>query len=188
VQDHGAPIGWRLATHAPEKVTGIITRNGDGYTDGFVDDVWRTLLGLHQRSWTGDAARDARGADPESTRWQYLHGMPDESLVSPDAWNHDIALPARPGQDEIQLRLFQDYPANVELYPALQRYFRDSQVPLLAVWGEHGGIFGPDGARAFQRDPPKAEVHLIGSGHFAPESHLDEITGHIRRFLDGIGR
>jgi pimeloyl-ACP methyl ester carboxylesterase len=131
-----------------------------------------------------DAEPPVRGAlTLESTRWQYLNGVPDESLVSPDTWTLDQALLDRPGNDEIQLRLFRDYPTNVDLYPAVHEYFRTSRVPLLAVWGAYDEIFGPEGARAFHRDLPDAEIHLLESGHFALESHLDAITGYIRGFL-----
>lgn len=112
-----------------------------------------------------------------------MNGVADPSLVSPDSWTIDQALLDRPGNDAIQLALFRNYPTNVALYPQLQQYFRDSQVPLLAVWGANDEIFGPDGARAFQRDLPDAEIHLLESGHFALESHLEEIAGYIRDFL-----
>lgn len=102
-----------------------------------------------------------------AVRWQYTHGVPDQSLISPDTWRYDVGLLQRPGVDEIQLRLIGDYISNIELYPVFQDYFRTSQVPLLATWGAHDEIFGPDGARAFQRDLPDAEVHLLPTGHFA---------------------
>jgi pimeloyl-ACP methyl ester carboxylesterase len=120
---------------------------------------------------------------PEITRWQYVNGVADPSLVSPDNWVHDQALLDRPGNDEIQLQLFRDYPSNVDLYPQVHQYFRDSQVPLLAVWGAGDEIFGPAGAEAFRQDLPDAEIHLLESGHFALESHLETITTHIRAFL-----
>jgi pimeloyl-ACP methyl ester carboxylesterase len=128
-----------------------------------------------------------RGAlTADATRWQYVNGVADPSVVSPDNWVHDQALLDRPGNDEIQLKLFRDYPTNVDLYPAVQQYFRESQVPLLAVWGANDEIFGPDGARAFQHDLPDAEIHLVESGHFALESHLDVIADHIRDFLSRV--
>ncbi|MFJ5212422.1 alpha/beta fold hydrolase [Streptomyces nigra] len=183
VQDYGAPIAWRLATRSPERITAIITQNGNAYTDGFVKDFWDGLFAYTENP-TPETEAPVRGAlTPEVTRWQYLNGVADESLVSPDNWTIDQALLDRPGNDAIQLALFRNYPTNVALYPELQQYFRDSQVPVLAVWGAHDEIFGPDGARAFQRDLPNAEIHLIESGHFALESHLEEIVGHIRGFL-----
>lgn len=119
----------------------------------------------------------------EAVRWQYVTGVADPSVVSPDNWVHDQALLDRPGNAEIQLKLFREYPTNVDLYPAVHQYFRDSQVPLLAVWGAGDEIFGPDGARAFGRDLPDAEIHLLDAGHFALESHIEEVTEHIREFL-----
>jgi pimeloyl-ACP methyl ester carboxylesterase len=186
VQDYGAPIGWRLATRFPEKISAIITQNGNAYTDGFVEAFWDGLF-AYASAPGPDTEPLVRGAlTLESTRWQYLNGVPDESLVSPDTWTLDQTLLNRPGNDEIQLRLFRDYPTNVDLYPAVHEYFRTSQVPLLAVWGEGDEIFSPDGARAFQRDLPDAEIHLLESGHFALESHLDVITGYIRGFLGRV--
>ncbi|MFD3311891.1 alpha/beta fold hydrolase [Streptomyces sp. NPDC058694] len=186
VQDYGAPVGWRLALSDPQRVSAIITQNGNAYVDGFVKSFWDGLFAYAQAPGpqTEEPVRGALSAD--ATRWQYVHGVADPSLVSPDNWVHDQALLDRPGNDEIQLKLFRDYPTNVDLYPAVQQYFRESQVPLLAVWGANDEIFGPDGARAFQRDLPDAEIHLVESGHFALESHLDVITDHIRGFLGRV--
>ncbi|WP_371651201.1 alpha/beta fold hydrolase [Streptomyces mirabilis] len=182
-QDYGAPIAWRLATRSPQRITAIITQNGNGYTDGFVKAFWDGLFAYAENP-TPENEAPLRGAlTLELTRWQYLNGVADPSLVSPDSWTIDQALLDRPGNDAIQLALFRNYPTNVALYPQLQQYFRDSQVPLLAVWGANDEIFGPDGARAFQRDLPDAEIHLLESGHFALESHLEEIAGYIRDFL-----
>lgn len=186
VQDYGAPIGWRLAIRFPNSVSAIITQNGNAYTEGFVDAFWSALF-AYASTPGPDTEPAVRGAlTGESVRWQYVNGVPDESLISPDTWTHDLALLDRPGNDEIQLRLFRDYPTNVDLYPRIQEYFRTSQVPLLAVWGRNDEIFGPDGARAFQRDLPGAEIHLLDTGHFALESHLDAITGYVRGFLGRV--
>jgi pimeloyl-ACP methyl ester carboxylesterase len=183
VQDYGAPIGWRLALRDPDRITAIISQNGNAYTDGFVKQFWDGLF-AYASAPGPDTEPPVRAAlSPDSTRWQYLHGVPDPSLVSPDTWTLDQALLDRPGNDEIQLGLFRDYPTNVDLYPAVHEYFRTSQVPLLAVWGARDEIFSPDGARAFARDLPDAEIHLFDTGHFALESHLDAITGYIRGFL-----
>jgi pimeloyl-ACP methyl ester carboxylesterase len=183
VQDYGAPIGWRLALRNPDHITAIITQNGNAYTDGFVKPFWDGLF-AYASAPSPDTEPAVRAAlSPDGTRWQYLHGVPDPSLVSPDTWTLDLALLDRPGNDDIQLKLFRDYPTNVDLYPAVHEYFRTSQVPLLAVWGARDEIFGPDGARAFQRDLPDAEIHLLETGHFALESHLDTITGDVRGFL-----
>lgn len=183
VQDYGAPVAWRIATRTPHRVTAIVTQNGNAYTDGFVKPFWDGLFAYADDPTpeTEAVVREALG--PEMIRWQYVNGVADPSLVSPDTWTLDQALLNRPGNDAVQLALFRDYPTNVALYPRLQQYFRDSRVPLLAVWGAGDEIFGPDGARAFRRDLPDAEIHLLDTGHFALETHLEEITGHIRGFL-----
>ena len=183
VQDYGAPIGWRLALAAPDAVTAIITQNGNAYVEGLVDTFWKGLFAYAAEPTPVTEAAMRVALTPEITRWQYLNGVDDPSLVSPDAWSHAQALLDREGNDAIQFALFRDYPANVALYPAVQEYFRTSQVPLLAVWGANDEIFGPDGARAFLRDLPHGEVHFVASGHFALESHLDAIAGYVRGFL-----
>ncbi|MFG3660917.1 alpha/beta fold hydrolase [Streptomyces sp. NPDC047706] len=183
VQDYGAPIGWRLALQDPDRVTAIITQNGNAYEEGFVQPFWDAAFAYAKNPGpdTEGPMRDALTL--EATRWQYVHGVPDPSLISPDNWVHDQALLDRPGNDEIQLKLFRDYATNLDLYPQVHQYFRNSQVPLLAVWGVNDEIFGPAGARAFQQDLPDAEIHLLESGHFALESHIHTITEHIRAFL-----
>lgn len=183
VQDYGAPIGWRLALRNPDHIRAIITQNGNAYTDGFVKPFWDGLFAYASAPGPDTEPAVRAALSPDSIRWQYLTGVPDSSLVSPDTWTLDQVLLDRPGNDEIQLKLFRDYPTNVDLYPAVHEYFRTSQVPLLAVWGARDEIFSPDGARAFQRDLSDAEIHLLDSGHFALESHLDAITGYIRGFL-----
>ncbi|MFF5550580.1 alpha/beta fold hydrolase [Streptomyces olivaceoviridis] len=183
VQDYGAPIGWRLALQAPDRITAIITQNGNAYEEGFVKPFWDGVFAYAQAPGP-DTEAPVRGAlTLEATRWQYVNGVTDPTLVSPDNWVHDQALLDRPGNDEIQLRLFRDYPTNVDLYPQVHQYFRDSRLPLLAVWGANDEIFGPAGAEAFRQDLPDAEIHLFESGHFALESHLPIITEHIRDFL-----
>jgi pimeloyl-ACP methyl ester carboxylesterase len=183
VQDYGAPIGWRLALNDPGAITAIITQNGNGYEAGFVPDFWQTVWDYHRRQ-TPETETAIRGAlTLEAITWQYLTGVPDESLVSPDTWHHDHALASRPGNDRVQLELFLDYATNLPLYPRLHEYLRASQVPLLAVWGKGDQIFGPDGARAFADDLPGAEIHLLDGGHFLLESALDEVGGLIRGFL-----
>ncbi|HWN00500.1 MAG TPA: alpha/beta hydrolase, partial [Streptosporangiaceae bacterium] len=149
VQDYGAPVGWRLALAAPDAVTAVITQNGNGYDAGFTTEFWQPLRELWQdRNPRTEAA--VRGAlTLDVTRWQYLHGVPDETLVSPDAWLHDFAQLSRPGNDEIQLALFADYASNLPLYPKLHAWLRDSKVPVLAVWGRNDPIFAPEGALAF---------------------------------------
>ena len=183
VHDYGAPIGWRLALRRPDRVTAIVTQSGNAYTDGFVDSFWTPLWAYAAKPGpdTEPPVRTALGLD--AIRWQYLNGVPDPSRVSPDGWSLDHALIRRPGNDLVQLRLFRDYPTNVDQYPEVHEYFRSSQVPLLAVWGANDEIFGPDGARAFARDLPEAEIHLLDTGHFALESDLDTVAGYVRGFL-----
>ncbi|MCT2589959.1 alpha/beta hydrolase [Streptomyces sp. N2-109] len=188
VQDYGAPIGWRLALAHPERITAIISQNGNAYEAGFDASFWPPVwaYAANPGPETESAVRSALELD--SIRWQYLHGVPDPSLVSPDTWEHDHARVHRPGNEAVQLRLFRDYATNVERYPQVHEYFRTSQVPLLAVWGANDEIFVPDGARAFARDLPDAEIHLLDAGHFALESDLDTITGYIRGFLGRVLR
>jgi pimeloyl-ACP methyl ester carboxylesterase len=181
VQDYGAPVGWRLALRSPESITAIITQNGNGYEAGFVSDFWDPIWEFTSGPAGADEGRVA--ATVESIRRQYVHGEPDPTLLSPDTWTHDFALIQRPGNDLIQLALLRDYPTNRPLYPRLHEYFRDSQIPLLAVWGRNDEIFGPAGARAFGDDLPGAEVNLLDGGHFVLESHLDEVASLIRTFL-----
>ncbi|WP_121842935.1 alpha/beta fold hydrolase [Streptomyces sp. S5] len=186
VQDYGAPIGWRLALKNPEHISAIVTQNGNGYEDGFVDSFWDGLwaYGANPGPDTEPAVRAAMSL--EAIRWQYVHGVPDPSVVSPDTWEHDIALVSREGNDEIQLALFRDYQNNRPLYSLLHEYLRTSEVPVLAVWGRNDEIFGPAGARAFARDAKNAEVHLINGGHFLLESHLDVVVGYLRGFLGQV--
>jgi pimeloyl-ACP methyl ester carboxylesterase len=183
VQDYGAPIGWRLAVRNPEAVTAIITQSGNGYDAGFVDSFWKTVWD-YQREQTPDTEAAVRQAFTlEVTRWQYLTGVADESLVSPDTWHHDYGLLSRPGNDQIQLALFRDYASNPPLYPRLHDYLRASRVPVLAVWGRGDEIFGPAGAQAFAEDADDAEIHLLDGGHFLLESAGDEVAMLIRDFL-----
>ncbi|SDY85210.1 Pimeloyl-ACP methyl ester carboxylesterase [Saccharopolyspora shandongensis] len=186
VQDYGAPIGWRLALAHPERITAIISQNGNAYEAGFVEGFWAPVWAYSTEPTpeTETAVREALSM--EAIRWQYLHGVADPSLVSPDTWTHDCALIQRPGNDQIQLRLFRDYATNRALYPRLQEYFRNSQVPLQAVWGANDGIFAPEGARAFANDLPNAEIHLLNAGHFALETQLDTITGYVHGFLGRV--
>ncbi|MEW2343614.1 alpha/beta fold hydrolase [Streptomyces griseoaurantiacus] len=183
VQDYGAPIGWRLALRHPERITAVVSQNGNAYEEGFVESFWADVwaYGENPGPETEPAVRAA--LTREAIRWQYLHGVPDPSLVSPDTWEHDHALVSREGNDEIQLALFRDYRTNRPLYPPLQEFLRTHEVPVLAVWGRNDEIFGPAGAQAFARDAKDAEVHLVDGGHFLLESHLDVVAGHLRAFL-----
>jgi pimeloyl-ACP methyl ester carboxylesterase len=184
VHDYGAPVGWRLALADPAAVTAIVTQNGNGYEAGFTEAFWKPVREYWQERnpLTEAAIREALTLD--AIRWQYLHGVADESVVSPDSWHHDFALVSRPGNDRVQLDLFADYAANLPLYPYLHAYLRDSRVPLLAVWGRNDEIFGPDGARAFAADAHRPEIHLVDGGHFPLESQLDTTVGYIRSFLE----
>jgi pimeloyl-ACP methyl ester carboxylesterase len=186
VQDYGAPIGWRLALKHPERISALVTQNGNGYEDGFVESFWSDVwaYGANPGADTEPAVRTALSL--EAIRWQYTHGVPDRSLVSPDTWERDFALVSREGNDEIQLALFRDYRNNRPLYPLLHEFLRTSEVPLLAVWGRNDEIFGPAGAHAFARDAKDAEVHLIEGGHFLLESHLDVVAGYLRGFLGRV--
>lgn len=184
IQDYGSPIGLRLALAHPERVTAIVTQNGNAYEEGLGKEAWAPVLALIEERTPETEAPVREISGPDGIRWQYLHGVPDPSAVSPDAYEHDTALMARPGQPEIQLDLISDYGANFALYPAFQEYFRTSRVPLLAVWGAHDEIFVPAGALAFQRDLPEAEVHLLPAGHFALETHAPQIARLMTDFLD----
>jgi len=184
VQDYGAPVGWRLALADPAAVTAIITQNGNGYEAGFTEAFWQPVREYwHDRNpRTEEAVR--RALTLEAIQWQYLHGVADETLVSPDTWYHDHALVSRPGNDLVQLALFADYATNLPLYPKLHAWLRESQVPVLAVWGRHDQIFAPEGALAFAEDVPSAEICLLDGAHFLLESHLDAAAGTIRGFLE----
>jgi pimeloyl-ACP methyl ester carboxylesterase len=182
VFDYGAPVGLRLALAHPERITAIISQNGNAYEEG-LSQGWNPI----QKYWKDPTAENRAALreflKPEATKWQYVHGVPDESLVAPEAYELDSALLARPGNDEIQLDLFLDYASNVALYPKFQEYFRTKRPPLLAVWGKNDPFFLPTGAEAFKRDNPKAEVHFYETGHFALETHYGEIADAIRDFL-----
>lgn len=186
VQDYGAPIGWRLALREPGTISAIISQNGNAYDDGFVDSFWK-IVRAYQSEQNEETEAGIRFAlSLEATKWQYLTGVEDPTLVDPESWEHDYALLSRPGNDQIQLALFRDYATNSPLYPAVHEYFRNSQVPLLAVWGEGDEIFGPAGAEAFGRDLRSAEIHLLSGGHFLLESAVDEVASLMRDFLGRV--
>jgi len=183
VQDYGAPVGWRLALANPDSITAIITQNGNGYEAGFEQAFWKPVREYWQEQNPETEAPLRQALTLEAIRWQYLHGVPDETVVSPDTWHHDHGLVSRPGNDLVQLQLFADYASNVSLYPKLHAYLRESGVPVLAVWGRNDEIFGPAGAFAFADDAEDAEIHLLDGGHFLLESDLDTAAGYIRGFL-----
>jgi pimeloyl-ACP methyl ester carboxylesterase len=184
VFDYGAPVGFRLALARPERVSAIVTQNGNAYEEG-LSTAWDPI----QRYWRDPtlAHRQALRTmlTPETTRWQYLHGVTDPTRVAPESYTLDSALLGRPGNDEIQLDLLRDYASNVALYPRFHAYFAARRPPLLAVWGKNDPFFLPAGAEAFRRDAPGAEVHFYDTGHFALETHADAIALAIRGFLRG---
>lgn len=180
--DYGAPTGFRLALGHPERITAIISQNGNAYEEG-LSDGWTPI-----RAYWEDPSEKNREAlraflTAETTHWQYTHGVPDPTTVSPDGQNLDNFYLARPGADEVQLDLFGDYKSNVSLYPKFQNYFRMYKPPLLAVWGRNDPFFLPPGAEAFKRDIPGAVVRFFDAGHFALETHAREIADSIRNFL-----
>ena len=182
VFDYGAPTGFRLAVRHPERITAIITQNGNAYEEG-LSDGWNPI-----RAYWQDPSADNRKAlraflAPETTRWQYTHGVIDETAVSPDGYSLDTFYLARPGAGEIQLDLFGDYKSNIALYPAFQDYVRTHKPPFLAVWGKNDPFFLPPGAEAFKRDIPDAVIRFFDTGHFALETHAAEIAAAIREFL-----
>src|SRR5215471_18622835 len=182
VFDYGAPTGFRLAMWHPERVVAIISQNGNAYTEG-LSDGWKPI-----RAYWEDPSQTNRDAlraflAPETTVWQYTHGVPDTTTVSPDGYSLDNFYLARPGADEVQLDLFGDYKSNVALYPAFQEYFRASKPRFLAAWGRNDPFFLPAGAEAFKRDIPNAVVRFFETGHFALETHAAEIAAAIRDFL-----
>ena len=182
VFDYGAPTGFRLATWHPERVTAIISQNGNAYQEG-LSDGWQPI-----RAYWEDPSQANRDAlrtflAPETTVWQYTHGVLDATAVSPDGYSLDNFSLARPGADEVQLDLFGDYKSNVALYPAFQEYFRTHKPPFLAAWGKNDPFFLPAGAEAFKRDIPEAAVRFFDTGHFALETHASEIAAAIRNLL-----
>jgi pimeloyl-ACP methyl ester carboxylesterase len=183
VFDYGAPTGFRLALAHPERITAIISQNGNAYEEG-LSEGWNPIRAYWQDASAAnrDALRQFLSRD--ATIWQYTHGVPDASAVSPDGYSLDDYYMNRPGAHEIQLDLFRDYRSNVALYPAFQEYFRTHRPPFLAVWGKNDPFFLPAGAEAFRRDLPDAVVRFFDTGHFALETHADEIAAAIVDFLE----
>lgn len=183
IMDYGAPIGLRIASRNPERVTALLVQSGNAYMEGFTP-FWDRLF-AHAEDRPANEASVREYLEPETTRWQYTHGVPADRLerLSAETWTLDQMLMERPGNKEIQLQLFWDYQFNVPGYPAFQEYFRRYQPPTLITWGKNDEIFGAAGATAFSRDLPDAELHLLDGGHFALETHGDEIAALIRDFL-----
>src|ERR1700747_3702957 len=182
VFDYGAPVGLRLALGHPERIPVILSQNGNAYEEG-LSDGWNPIQKYWKEPTPENRAALREFLKPETTKWQYVHGVQDETLVAPEAYELDSALLARPGNDEIQLDLFLDYASNVALYPKFQEYFRTKRPPLLAVWGKTDPFFLPPGAEAFKRDNRSTEVRFYETGHFALETHAQEIANAIRDFL-----
>ena len=183
VFDYGAPVGLRLATARPERITAIVSQNGNAYEEG-LGDAWGPI----RKYWAEPTAENREVIRKniltlEGTRWQYTHGVIDPESVAPESYTLDWALLERPGNKEIQLDLFLDYASNVKLYPKFQEYFRKSKPPLLAIWGKNDPFFIPPGAEAFRKDLPDAKVQFLDTGHFALETHVDEIAIAMRDFL-----
>jgi pimeloyl-ACP methyl ester carboxylesterase len=182
VFDYGAPTGFRMAVRHPERITAIISQNGNAYEEG-LSDGWNPIRAYWQNPSEANRAALRAFLSPQTTIWQYTHGVSDPSLVSPDGYSLDNFYLARPGSDEVQLDLLGDYKSNVAMYPEFQAYFREQKPPLLAAWGKNDPFFLPPGAEAFKRDIPTAQVRFFDTGHFALETHCDEIAVAIRDFL-----
>jgi pimeloyl-ACP methyl ester carboxylesterase len=184
VFDYGAPTGFRLAMAHPERITAIISQNGNAYEEG-LGDAWGPI----RKYWSAPTAENREVLRQnvltlEATRWQYTHGVANPDGIAPESYTLDAALMERPGNKEIQLDLFLDYASNVKLYPKFQEYFRNAKPPLLAVWGKNDPFFIPAGAEAFRKDLPNAQVQLLDTGHFAIETHVVEIAAAMKQFLE----
>jgi len=187
VFDYGAPTGFRLAMGHPERITAIISQNGNAYEEG-LGDAWGPI----RKYWSAPTEENREVLRQNiltlnATRWQYTHGVANPDAVAPESYTLDAALLERPGNEEIQLDLFLDYASNVKLYPKFQEYFRTAKPPLLAIWGKNDPFFIPAGAEAFRKDIPDAQVRLLNTGHFALETHVVEIGTAIKEFLDMCG-
>jgi pimeloyl-ACP methyl ester carboxylesterase len=178
-------VGLRIALKHPERITAIVSQNGNAYEEG-LSGAWNPIRTYWREPTQGNRDSLRSFLSPGTTLFQYTHGVADPSLVSPDSRSLDDHYLARPGAHEAQLDLLLDYASNVALYPQFQAYFRKHQPPLLAVWGKNDPFFLPAGAEAFGRDNPRAEVHFYPTGHFALETHCQEIAAAIRDFLNRI--
>jgi len=183
VQDYGAPVGYRLAVRHPERVQALIVQNGNAYAEGIENDFWTPI----KRFWADKSPENTtpvrQGLSLEATKWQYTNGVRQAEKIDPDTWTIDQALLNRPGQEEIQLALFYSYRSNPDAYPKWHEFFRNYQPPTLIVWGKNDAIFPAAGAEAYLRDLPKAELHLLDTGHFALEEDGDVIASLMRTFL-----
>ena len=184
VFDYGAPTGFRLAMGHPERITAIISQNGNAYEEG-LGDAWGPI----RKYWSAPTEENREVLRQnvltlEATRWQYTHGVANPDGIAPESYTLDAALMERPGNKEIQLDLFLDYASNVKLYPKFQEYFRTAKPPLLAIWGKNDPFFIPAGAEAFRKDLPNAQVQFLDTGHFAIETHVVEIVARMKEFLE----
>jgi pimeloyl-ACP methyl ester carboxylesterase len=184
VFDYGAPTGFRLAVRHPERITAIISQNGNAYEEG-LSEGWSPIQAYWRDASPANRAALRAFLTPELVIWQYTHGVPDPASISPDGYSLDNFYLLRTGADDIQLDLFGDYKTNVALYPAFQRYFRTHEPPFLAIWGQNDPFFLPPGAEAFKRDMPGAIVRFLDTGHFALETHAGDIAAAIRDFFPG---
>jgi pimeloyl-ACP methyl ester carboxylesterase len=182
VFDYGAPVGFRIAMQHPERITALISQNGNAYEEG-LSDSWNPIREYWRQPTAANREALRAFLTPEATLWQYTHGVPDATAVSPDGYSLDDYYLLRPGADDVQLDLFRDYASNVALYPSFQEYFRKYQPPFLAAWGENDPFFLPAGAIAFQRDIPDADIRFFKTGHFALETHAAPIAAAIRDLL-----
>jgi pimeloyl-ACP methyl ester carboxylesterase len=187
VFDYGAPTGFRLAMRRPDRVTAIVSQNGNAYEQG-LGDAWGPI----RTYWSEPTAQNREVIrlnilNFEGTRWQYIHGVANPEAVAPESYTLDAALLERPGNKDIQLDLFLDYASNVKLYPKFQEYFRQSKPPLLAIWGKNDPFFIPAGAEAFRKDIPDAQIRFLDTGHFAIETHGVEIAAAMKEFLAANG-
>jgi pimeloyl-ACP methyl ester carboxylesterase len=183
VFDYGAPTGFRLAVKYPDRVRALISQNGNAYEEG-LGDAWAPI----RKFWAEPSAANRQVVHDavlnyEGTRFQYVHGVSNPDSIAPESYTLDAALLERPGQKDIQLDLFLDYASNVKMYPTFQKFFRDVKPPTLVIWGKHDPFFIPPGAQAFRRDIPQATVTMLDTGHFALETHAQEIASAIRELL-----
>ncbi|MFL1455037.1 alpha/beta fold hydrolase [Marinobacter sp. GN3S48] len=183
VFDYGAPVGLKLAISAPHRVSALVSQNGNAYLDG-LGPAWAPVRAYWEQPNTENRQKVQDAIlHFEGTRWQYLEGVSDTSLVAPESYTLDAALLERVGNKDIQLDLFLDYQNNLKLYPEFQKYFRQSQLPTLVIWGSHDPFFIPPGAHAFKKDNPNATVELLDTGHFALETHCEYIADRIIEVL-----
>jgi pimeloyl-ACP methyl ester carboxylesterase len=186
VFDYGAPVGFRLALAHPDRIAAIVSQNGNAYEEG-LSQGWNPIQKYWKEPTESNRLALRAFLTPEATKSQYTYGVPDQSLIAPEAYELDSALLARPGNEDIQLDLFLDYASNVALYPKFQEYFRTSRPPLLAVWGKNDPFFLPAGAEAYRRDIPDATIQFLDTGHFAIETHTAEIAAAMKDFFNARG-